>query len=458
MKKTEQNPIEHKLKDDDTVYFLHIPKTAGTTLTTLLDSHFDLDSITKAQVWQKLLQNGPHDFSKYRLIRGHFGYGLHRVLPKKPIYITMLREPIERTISFYHHMCTDPLTNNWVKDFLSKSDKLSDLIYDTDKKLVFANEQTRHIALDLDVLSITKHLDKDKLNNFFYESISEFISPDITDDKLLSMAKQHLLEFTFFGLTERFDDSLFLLCYTFGWRPIHNVQKEMVLPGRPLREEFSKDVIDKIVECTKLDAELYAYARSLFEDRFSYMVQDLKEKYYDQSLADMPFQQMIYELLERHYNNRFAESKDPVHSIEYDFSKSMYGSGWYAREVLSDGNIFRWTGPDTVSTIDFPLAMNEDYKIQFCVVMCLSQDIVESLRLKVNKINIDLSLQQNEGKIIFEGVIPKSSLNGEKNFIRFSFEVNHTVSPHSINPDSADKRMLGVALDLINVSNITSIL
>jgi hypothetical protein len=225
----------------------------------------------------------------------------------------------------------------------------------------------------------------------------------------------------------------------------------MVLPGRPLREEFSKDVIDKIVECTKLDAELYAYARSLFEDRFSYMVQDLKEKYYDQSLADMPFQQMIYELLERHYNNRFAESKDPVHSIEYDFSTSMSGSGWYAREVLSDGKIFRWTGPDTTATIDFPLRRDSDLRVQFHISLYLTQDILDSLRLRVNDTLIETKRTTNNSGIVFEGVIPKSALQTEKNFVRFSFEVNHTVSPHSINLDSLDVRMLGLAFSWIKI-------
>jgi hypothetical protein len=50
MEKIEQKPIEYRLKDDDILYFLHIPKTAGTTLTTIIDNNFDLDSIFPEQV------------------------------------------------------------------------------------------------------------------------------------------------------------------------------------------------------------------------------------------------------------------------------------------------------------------------------------------------------------------------------------------------------------------------
>jgi len=35
--------LECKLKDDDIVYYLHIPKTAGTSFTATLDSLFDFD-------------------------------------------------------------------------------------------------------------------------------------------------------------------------------------------------------------------------------------------------------------------------------------------------------------------------------------------------------------------------------------------------------------------------------
>ena len=46
-------PSEFKinLRENDLMYFLHIPKTAGTTLIATLDSYFDHDSIFPSKVW-----------------------------------------------------------------------------------------------------------------------------------------------------------------------------------------------------------------------------------------------------------------------------------------------------------------------------------------------------------------------------------------------------------------------
>jgi len=53
MNNPNNSEIEYRLKDDDIVCFLHIPKTGGTTLTRILDSYFDLDEICPERVWSK---------------------------------------------------------------------------------------------------------------------------------------------------------------------------------------------------------------------------------------------------------------------------------------------------------------------------------------------------------------------------------------------------------------------
>ena len=439
---------KHTLKEDDILYFLHIPKTAGTTLITILDSHFDLDSILVDHGWNELLQKMPLDFSKIRLIRGHFGYGLYSLLPKKPVYITMLRNPVERTISDYYQ--TRRNQNPTPKGYLIRNTELSDVVKDPSKKQIFANNQVRHIALDLDIFSSTKEIDKDVLANFSYDSYAEFFLPGISNEKLLDTAKRHLSEFRFFGITERFEESLMLLCYTFGWRPIRNVIKQNVAIGKP--SEFSKETIDSISECTKLDSELYRYAIKLFESRFSQMVKTLKEKYYESNFDKMPFKQMMHELLEKNYNAHFGESNRLLSSIDFNFKQALNGSGWYSREFLPDGNTFRWTGPQTTSTIDFPLSRDSDLIVQFRIILHLAPDILQSLNLKVNDTLIELKTLSHEEKTIFEGVIPKQALQTENNFTRFTFEVNRTINPQSVNPNSTDKRMLGVAFDLIKIT------
>lgn len=86
----EQKHNEFGLEETDALYFLHIPKTAGTTFISILDNFFDFNSICKKQSWDNLLPDMPSNLSKYNLFRGHFGYSLYRILLKPPIFITML--------------------------------------------------------------------------------------------------------------------------------------------------------------------------------------------------------------------------------------------------------------------------------------------------------------------------------------------------------------------------------
>ncbi|MGI0027629.1 MAG: sulfotransferase family 2 domain-containing protein [Nitrosopumilaceae archaeon] len=433
---------------NNTLYFLHIPKTAGTTIISIIDNYFNSDSILPEEVWNHLLKNFPSDFTKYRLIRGHFGYGIHRLFPTKPIYMTMLRDPIERTISSYHHITVDPIANNWIK--LSKVESLTEMIDDPKMSLFFRNTQTRHLALDLDVIDTIRSLNKDELHDFLYESSSEFLSPNITGDKMLKIAKQHLSEFAFFGITERFEESLLLMCYTFGWNPPHKIWKQMVLPGRPAIKDFPTDTVEKIRKNTELDNKLYQYAVKIFDKRFRVMMFELEKKY-GKKFENKSQIERIYQLLEKQYSEKIGISIPKINSIDYRFNEPLLGDGWHMRENYNkSGRIFRWTGPDNVSTINFPLNQNNDLKIRFNVIMSLSDDILKSIVLKVNDNPVPLDIvQQRDGETIFEGFIQKSFLTNPMKFTRFTLSLSHTLIPNSINPKLTDKRLLGIAIDKI---------
>ena len=149
--------IEYELKNDDVAYYLHIPKTAGTSVNAVLESYFDLDSIFQGKSWQSLILHKPKNFSKIQLFSGHFGYGLHRILKKKPVFLTMLRDPIQRTISDYYHIRRDPTF--WHDNKIYSTKSITNLLDDPQKGKIFFDVQTRYIGLDPSVISITKPWD-----------------------------------------------------------------------------------------------------------------------------------------------------------------------------------------------------------------------------------------------------------------------------------------------------------
>lgn len=452
--------IMHKLKNE-ILYLLHIPKTAGTSFIALLDNYFDLDSIYSEQVYQRLKKS--EDFSKYSFIRGHFGYGIHQMLPKKTVYITMLREPIERTISFFDHMRLEPLRNNWVsKNFLDSIKDISDIFRDAQKTRSFTNNQTRYISVDL---KISKILQLQNPSTFRIEEFEDFINPDISDSNLLATAKKRLVEFPFFGIQEKFEESLMMLYYTFGFRPLNNIRKLMVSSKRTRKDTILQQTLKEITECTVLDRDLYLFAQDLFEKKYNQMIDDLKKRYCEFGLSNLNSKQLIYELLERHYEENFDnESYPKTNNVNYNFSQKLFGSGWYYRENTFEksNHFFRWTGPKKISTIDLPLKQENDLQIQFRVIGQGSQQVLDSLTLMANNVLINLkkvvSTEKNpifEGvrPTIFEGVLSKSALQKRPKFTRLTFQVAKTESHMTqsfVYPN--EKRDVGMAVDYIKIS------
>ncbi|WP_245871864.1 sulfotransferase family 2 domain-containing protein [Nitrosotalea sinensis] len=454
------------MEQNDVLYFLHIPKTAGTTFTSVLDSFFDYQSIFPEQVYRKLILDLPEDFTKYKLIRGHFGHTIYKIIPQNILYLTMLRDPIQRTISYYDHMKLAPTTNNWVhENFLSEIETSDSALQDPKKIPVFTNYQIRHLAVDLDIRSIAQYYKMNK-RAFFFDTVEEFIHPDISDELLLQTAKQRLLEFSFFGLVERFEESLFLLYYTFGWKPIRSIWNLMVAPRKTSMHDISEHTMKIIKEYTKLDYELYEYAKELFEQRLFQMMDDLKERYYKPNLDKLSFREMMYVLLEKHYEEHFDyHYENSTSSINFDFSQKMFGTGWFRREINDAAKKFyRWTGPTTISTIDLPLSPESDLRIQLRIIGQASIEIRDSLRLLINGVSMEsLFLVQNIHNpiypditpLIIETIVSKESLKNDKKFTQLTLMIKDTLNLRSLNP-GYENREVGIALDKITIIPIVS--
>lgn len=96
-------------RDDTTLFFIHIPKTAGTSMRLLLERFFDekervyLYGGEPPGITLEAFRDLPETVKKrIRLVYGHFRFGVHEWLPQKARYITMLRDPVDRVVSLYY--------------------------------------------------------------------------------------------------------------------------------------------------------------------------------------------------------------------------------------------------------------------------------------------------------------------------------------------------------------------
>jgi hypothetical protein len=232
---------------NETLIFLHIPKTGGSTLSKVLEQHCPRAQTLTLENHQgarfKTLPAAQR--GRYRLIQGHLHFGLHRFIPRASTYITFLRRPVERVLSFYHYARSTP--DHYLYPLLAtqrldlKALLARELTMET---MELCNEQTRLLAGD------------------------EWEDPErVVTQAALERAKANLRSyFRVVGLLEEFDASLLLLRRAFDWHLPFYV-KENVTEEK--RDDTSLDVETRrlVEDANCLDLELYEYVRNLFDEQ-----------------------------------------------------------------------------------------------------------------------------------------------------------------------------------------------
>ena len=88
----------------------HIPKTGGTSiydgLAAIVGAVHALDVRWTMSVPFDELTDA--DLADIHLLSGHFGFGPHERIGRKPLYIAAVREPVERAVSMYRYLQNKP--------------------------------------------------------------------------------------------------------------------------------------------------------------------------------------------------------------------------------------------------------------------------------------------------------------------------------------------------------------
>lgn len=445
-------PAEYNLQDNDVLYFSHIPKTAGMTFRTIVEDQFRAEEICPATLNAQVAKIPAEQIATYRLFRGHLGFiNIPKLVPGKQIVnVTVLREPIARVVSHYEYIRRMPGDPHYraVKDMT-----LEEFAQKLTAGKVGKNIQTYHVA---------------KTMRFNLDSL--------TPTEILELAKASLDQFGFVGLVERFQDSLFLLSYIFGWKPIINTRKENAAKAKKAIEDLPASTLEVIKANSLLDIELYEYAREIFVSRFDQMVQQLRDQYTEHYInqqgwelppAHQPLSlDQCSALLEQHYQQRYLDRNQPiVQSYVYDFDQPLMGMGWQRRECPEKMPTYRWTGPGTRSTLDLPVRASADkskgksdkdkaFLLEFRTLCneITPADILNSLSVKVNGQPIVIqTLLGDQGTRFFQGEVPPGVVSDSQPFTRLEFEVDRVTSLNELNPLDPDTRPVGLAFNFVQL-------
>jgi hypothetical protein len=222
-----------------TLIFLHLPKTAGTTLAHILEGEYGGSAVLRmyeSTSGEELAVLPTPRLDGTRVVMGHFDFGVHRFVPKPSTYISVLREPIGRVISHYQFVRRSP--THYLFD-ASRSMSLGEFVVACGAEEP-NNDQTRLLAG------------------------AGPLSSANGQERLIA-AKEHLRDhFEVIGITEDFDRSVLLMKRAFGWRTPFYARRN-VTRRRPLRGTVPDSTLQVIAAHNELDVELYRYARSLFD-------------------------------------------------------------------------------------------------------------------------------------------------------------------------------------------------
>jgi Sulfotransferase family len=186
------------------VIFLHLPKTGGTTLSSIMSRQYARDAVYALglpldQAVANFRAMPEEHRARIELLHGHMPFGLHTFLPQPSTYVTMLRDPVSRALSEYQHVLRTvghPLHEAVVSRELSLEDYVGSGIRGVD------NRQTAFLA------------------GVVPEETREAGGPE-----MLEQAREHLAtHFAVVGLTEKFDESLLIMRSELEWEgPVYYV-------------------------------------------------------------------------------------------------------------------------------------------------------------------------------------------------------------------------------------------
>jgi hypothetical protein len=271
--------LREKILEDHLLIFLHIGKAGGSTLHDILqkqyegvESYFTVGGPNNDD-YGKVGRLSEKEKSDIGIVRGHVNFGVHEFFQKTPVYITMLRDPVDRIISAYYfakinkgHSLHDQLVSgNWtLNDFVTKGS-------DSD------NSQTRVLIGSSDIYSF---VNKGMQRIPFGECTLEH----------LETAKRNLRSFAAVGLTERFNESIILYKRILGWDSPPVYIKQNVGICRPRKDDIPEETLNLIEKYNELDIELYRYATELFDKQISRQDASFQTELYYFSLLNMEYQ------------------------------------------------------------------------------------------------------------------------------------------------------------------------
>ena len=232
------------------IVFLHIPKTAGTTLVKILRRQYGrkysypiLGNLHESVV--AFTSKSQVDRDCYRLIRGHWPFGLHEYFSGKTKYISVMRDPLERLISLYYYIKRIP------------------------SHYLYEQVTSRNLSLDEFLTGdLSAELDNGQLR--LLAGCEKTVPVGGIRQEHLDLAKNNIENhFAVVGLTKRFDETLLLYKHMLGWKRYPYYHRLNVTASRPPVEAATPETIKFVLQRNRFEVELFDWVSERFEQQIA---------------------------------------------------------------------------------------------------------------------------------------------------------------------------------------------
>jgi hypothetical protein len=263
--------LKREIETAAPLYFVHIMKTGGTALSTglarLCEGAHAGASVTEIFLDQ-FVQRDPRQWSDVGFVTGHLPWEARELLPPATRALTVLRDPVDRSLSHYWQLSINPEVEAESPGF-----SVEEFVESPRWNTLCRDYQARQLAHRVDLAQAGKsYAPAERFANlgppfpkqhaYPLQSLFDCSPLTLTGSALERAALHSLSEIEFVGVTEKLD-ALYRQVAQRVWsvEDPPALGRENSAPDRPRRDTISADLLRRIEGMTVVDHALYEAAR-----------------------------------------------------------------------------------------------------------------------------------------------------------------------------------------------------